>query len=161
MALRNGAETGGTLRHSIVTLAVTMMIAVIACLAGCSPLPAAEPLVEATCSVTDGDTIRCGNERIRLLGIDAPELRRCREGRRCVEGDGRASQATLQALLRGKALSVVRLGEDRYQRTLGVIYADGANMSCAMIAAGQAQYVRRWDNEGAVARDCPQVSEEN
>ena len=29
------------------------------------------------CTVTDGDTVRCNGERIRLLGIDAPELPGC------------------------------------------------------------------------------------
>lgn len=34
------------------------------------------------CTVTDGDTIRCNGERIRLLGIDTPELPgHCRQGR--------------------------------------------------------------------------------
>ena len=27
-------------------------------------------------SVHDGDTIRCGAERVRLFGVDAPEVRR-------------------------------------------------------------------------------------
>jgi endonuclease YncB( thermonuclease family) len=40
------------------------------------------------CTVTDGDTIRCNGERIRLLGIDTPELPgHCRKGRDCVSGD--------------------------------------------------------------------------
>ena len=26
------------------------------------------------CTVVDGDPLRCGSERVRLLGIDAPEL---------------------------------------------------------------------------------------
>ncbi len=43
-----------------------------------------------TCSVTDGDTIRCGEERIRITAIDAPETRACRRGRQCVAGDGQA-----------------------------------------------------------------------
>ena len=36
------------------------------------------------CTVTDGDTIRCDGEPIRLLGIDTPEVPgHCREGRDC------------------------------------------------------------------------------
>jgi endonuclease YncB( thermonuclease family) len=56
----------------------------------------AEPLYG--CSVTDGDTIRCGDERIRLLGIDAPELPgHCRSGRNCAPGDPYASTSSLTA----------------------------------------------------------------
>src|ERR1700712_1173347 len=49
------------------------------------------------CRVVDGDTLRCGNERVRLLGIDAPELPgHCRIGRACAPGDPYASTASLQ-----------------------------------------------------------------
>ncbi|MGC1270186.1 MAG: hypothetical protein WA842_06275 [Croceibacterium sp.] len=60
-----------------------MILALALACASCAPPPAVA--VDAACSVTDGDTIRCGDERIRLLGIDAPEMGgRCREGRVCV-----------------------------------------------------------------------------
>ena len=113
--------------------------------------------IAIACSVTDGDTIRCGEERIRITGIDAPETRGCRRGRQCVAGDGHASTRAMQALVEGATLSIVRLGRDRYGRTLGVIYADGRNVACAQLAAGQAQYIARWDDGGHVARDCPEL----
>ena len=111
------------------------------------------------CSVTDGDTIRCGDERIRITGIDAPETRGCRRGRQCVEGDGHASTRSMEALLNGAQLTILRLGRDRYGRTLAVIYADGENIACAQLVAGQAQYVARWDDGGHVARDCPEFAQ--
>ncbi|WP_120076550.1 thermonuclease family protein [Aurantiacibacter odishensis] len=111
-----------------------------------------------TCSVTDGDTIRCGDERIRITGIDAPETRACRQGRQCVPGDGKASTRTMEAVVEGRQLTIVRLGRDRYGRTLGVVYADGENIACAQLAAGQAYYVERWDDDGLVAADCPDLA---
>ncbi len=113
-----------------------------------------------SCSVTDGDTIRCGDERIRITGIDAPETRRCRQGRQCVTGDGAASTRTMEAAVAGKRLTIVRLGRDRYGRTLGVVYADGENVACAQLAAGQAYYIERWDDDGHVAADCPVLAAE-
>ncbi|MDE1466395.1 thermonuclease family protein [Aurantiacibacter sp. D1-12] len=110
------------------------------------------------CTVTDGDTIRCGDERIRITGIDAPETRACRAGRRCVEGDGHASTRTMEAIVEGADLTIIRLGEDRYGRTLGVVYASGTNVACAQLAAGQAWYVERWDDDGLVAADCPALA---
>ncbi|RIV87514.1 thermonuclease family protein [Aurantiacibacter zhengii] len=111
-----------------------------------------------SCSVTDGDTIRCGDERIRITGIDAPETRACRQGRTCVPGDGHASTRAMEAAVEGKRLTIVRLGRDRYGRTLGVVYADGENVACTQLAAGQAFYIERWDDDGLVAADCPQVA---
>ena len=107
------------------------------------------------CTVTDGDTIRCGDERIRIAGIDAPETRTCRRGRQCVPGDGQTSTRTMEAAVEGKQLTIVRLGHDRYGRTLGVIYADGVNVACTQLEAEQAFYIERWDDEGLVAADCP------
>lgn len=44
------------------------------------------------CTVTDGDTLRCGSEWIRLLGIDALELPgHCRSG----SGTGSVACATI------------------------------------------------------------------
>ncbi len=112
----------------------------------------------ASCTVTDGDTIRCGDERIRITGIDAPETRKCRKGRRCVPGDGGASTRAMEEAVEGKALRIVRLGTDRYGRTLGVVYADGANIACSQLAAEQAFYIRRWDDDGLVRADCPDLA---
>ena len=118
---------------------------------------AAATVLTLACSVTDGDTIRCGDERIRITGIDAPETRTCRTGRTCVPGDGQASKRALEAVVDGASLSIVRLGQDRYGRTLAVVYANGVNVACAQLSARQAFYIARWDDDGLVASDCPHL----
>lgn len=116
-------------------------------------------LTAASCAATDGDSIRCGDERIRLTGIDAPELGRCQPaGRRCAPGDGAASHRALQAAMAGGKLRIVRLGRDRYGRTLAVVYAGEVNLSCSQLKAGQAIYCADWDDRDMVARDCPQLA---
>lgn len=68
-------------------------------------------LALAGCTVTDGDTIRCGDERIRLLAIDAPELPgHCARGRNCVEGDPVASATNLKDAMHGRELTIERRG---------------------------------------------------
>ncbi|KLE32476.1 thermonuclease family protein, partial [Aurantiacibacter luteus] len=64
----------------------------------------------------------------------------------------------LERIVTGQPLTIVRVGLDRYGRTLGVVYAGEVNTSCAMLSAGQAEYVRRWDNGGAVRRDCSELA---
>ena len=111
--------------------------------------------METSCSATDGDTLRCGDERVRLLAIDAPELPgHCRAGRDCVEGDPFAATTSLEAAVTDRVLTIERLGRDRYDRTLTIAYADGAITSCTMIASGHAAFVPRWDIDGAVRREC-------
>lgn len=109
------------------------------------------------CSVTDGDTIRCGSERIRLLGIDAPELPgHCREGRVCAPGDPYASTASLEAGLIGE-LTIERLGEDHYGRTLALVDGAKGDLSCFQLQHAQAIYKVAWDNGLRVARACPSL----
>ncbi len=115
-----------------------------------------EPLF--TCTVTDGDTIRCGDERIRLLGIDAPELPgHCRHGRKCADGDGHASTESLRTAITG-SLTIERVGQDRYGRTLALVAGGKGDLSCWQLAQRQAIYKARWDNGLRVARTCPKVA---
>lgn len=89
----------------------------------------------------DGDNVRCANvaETIRLQGIDAPEMPgACRPGRRCTPGDPFAARDHLRGLTRGKTLQCQQEDVDQYGRIIARCAADGVDLSCAMIAAGQA-----------------------
>ncbi|WP_272695074.1 MULTISPECIES: thermonuclease family protein [Sphingomonas] len=107
------------------------------------------------CRTTDGDTIRCGNERIRLLGIDAPELTgHCRPGRKCAPGDPVASTHSLRSAMTG-TLRINRVGTDHYGRTLATVAGDRGDLSCWQLSQGQASYRSDWDDGLRVARTCP------
>lgn len=122
---------------------------------GAVPVRYGEPL--ANCRATDGDTIRCGSERIRLLAIDAPELPgHCREGRLCAPGDPQVSTDSLRTAMSG-ALTIQRVGEDRYGRTLALVAGGRGDLSCWQLANGQAIYKPNWDDGGRVARTCPNL----
>ncbi|WP_037464214.1 thermonuclease family protein [Sphingobium herbicidovorans] len=110
-------------------------------------------LLAAAITVVDGDTLRINGERIRLLGIDAPEIHGCRQGRVCVPSDGQASKRSLEAIMSGQ-ISVQRVGQDRYGRTLAQVYVRGRNVACEQLRRGQAVYVGKWDNGGLLAADC-------
>jgi endonuclease YncB( thermonuclease family) len=114
-------------------------------------LAAAQPTT-VSCTVTDGDTLRCGRERVRLLGIDAPETGKCRQGRVCVAGDPKASTNVLKKLVKGKRVRLERHGQDRYGRTLAFAYVGRVNLSCAQVQSGHAVYVGKWDHKGVVGR---------
>lgn len=112
--------------------------------------------VTLACSLVaiDGDTLRCGKERIRLVGIDAPELHGCPRGRVCVRGNPHRATATLAAQLAGR-VDIQRLGKDHYGRTIAAVRVNGVDLSCHQLRVGSAAYVRRWDNQAIVARRCP------
>lgn len=112
----------------------------------------------AGCAAVDGDTLRCGGERIRLLGIDAPEMPgHCAARRDCAPGDPYASLASLQEALEGE-LQIERFGTDRYNRTLAMLAATDGDLSCWQLSHGHAIYKSHWDNGMRVARTCPKAA---
>lgn len=101
----------------------------------------------APATVIDGDTIDCGGVKVRLLGIDAPEMPgHCRPGRECTPGDPYASTAALRALLAGGEVTCRPTGTDHYGRTLARCSVGGEDLSCAQIEGGHAvqRYSRIW-----------------
>ena len=101
-------------------------------------------------TVHDGDSIRCGKERIRLIGIDAPELRgspRCgqkRAGRNpswCDYKRGERSRDALRTFLSNGTVTFERKGLDRYRRTLAIVKVNGRDAGTYLISRGLA---RRW-----------------
>jgi endonuclease YncB( thermonuclease family) len=110
------------------------------------------------CSVTDGDTIRCAGERVRLLAIDAPELPgHCRPGRDCVPGDPYTSMRSLERAMRG-GVRIQRVGTDRYGRTLALVTGPSGDLSCHQLRSGMAVYREDWDNQHRVAEICPDAA---
>lgn len=105
------------------------------------------------CRVVDGDTLRCGSERVRLLGIDAPEKGTCQPNRRCAPGDPIASEESLRTAARGP-LKIRRVGKDRYGRTLALVSSRYGDLSCHQIRSKHAIYRRDWDNSGRLAAIC-------
>lgn len=114
-------------------------------------------IIALTCALIaiDGDTLRCGAERIRLLGIDAPEMPgHCQEGRNCAPGDPVASRNALAERVKGDA-TIERIGRDLYDRTLARVRVNGVDLSCSQLASGHAIYRADWDQFASIATDCP------
>ena len=123
-----------------------------------SPFALTEPYPAtrlAGCVAIDGDTIRCAEQRVRLLGSDAAELPgHCRSGRDCAPGDPLAQKRALARLVGGD-LIIRPIKFDRYGRIVGVVETvDGLNLSCAMIGIG-VQYRPDWDDGRRIFWACP------
>lgn len=102
-------------------------------------------------TVHDGDTIRCGRERVRLAGIDAPEVRgspRCedlRKGRNpswCDYRLGERSRDALRAFLASGSIRIERTGRDQYRRTLARVTVNGRDAGAYLVGQGLARWWR-------------------
>ena len=93
----------------------------------------------ASAYVVDGDTLRCGSIRLRLLGIDAPELPgHCAAYRECAPGDGFASKRSLIDALRNRRVSYSIVTTDRFGRY--VVMAWAGRVTCPV---GSFNWLRR------------------
>ncbi|MEI6159444.1 MAG: thermonuclease family protein [Roseococcus sp.] len=87
------------------------------------------------CRAVDGDTIRCGDQRVRLAGLDAPELRgRCDEERHLAQV---ATERLRVLIVNGVTLRPA--GRDRYDRLLAVVLdSSGNDVAYTLIREGLA-----------------------
>ena len=93
------------------------------------------------CPVHDGDTFRIRtpegvSERVRVMGIDTPELG---ASARCPEEAAAAQAAQIVAaalLTRASDVRIVSHRRDRYGRLLGQVWVDGRDFAQILIDAG-------------------------
>ena len=96
--------------------------------------------------VVDGDTVDLlidlgfhlsTKQRVRLLGIDTPELRGGTEETKAA--GQRARERVLEVLEGAEELSVQTEKTGKFGRWLGTIYADGVNVNELLVKEGYAQ----------------------
>lgn len=82
------------------------------------------------CYVIDGDTVRMGQTRIRLAGVDAPELD---------QPWGETAKWALLAMCRGKIVTARATGEISWNRIIATCYLpDGTDVGAEMVRLGHA-----------------------
>jgi endonuclease YncB( thermonuclease family) len=123
-------------RHLAIWLALIAILAAFARISG--PLvPEGKPF-SGRAEAVDGDTLRIGRDRVRLLGIDAPEI-----GQSC-RRDGRdwpcgiAARAEMVRLLAAGRTQCTPRGHDVYGRILAHCRTNGTDLSARMADVGLA-----------------------
>ncbi len=127
--------------------AVALALLVAGTLLRPAPLPAATRTVSGkVVHVADGDTLTVaargrGAVKVRLYGIDAPEVRHKETpGQRY----GREARQALKALTFRRSVQVKVVDVDTHGRAVGIVYEAGVNINLAMIREGWAWAYRRY-----------------
>jgi micrococcal nuclease len=78
--------------------------------------------------------------RVRLVGIDAPEV----SHRKHEPGQpfGQQAKKHLAGLVLNKVIEIKEYGKDRYGRILGLVFLDSKNVNLEMVKAGLAEAYR-------------------
>ncbi|MBN9505387.1 MAG: thermonuclease family protein [Altererythrobacter sp.] len=114
----------------------------------CGAVQAAQP-IEGRASVVDGDTFDLGGARVRVLGIDAPELaQQCRDAAGRQWPCGRGAQAALRAWLGTAAVRCVPAYRDQGGRPVARCTARGRDIGGWLVENGWALDYPRY-SEGA------------
>ena len=96
--------------------------------------------------IIDGDTIQIGDNRIRLYGIDAPELKQvCKiNGRNWMCGEEAAMALAYE--MANHWISCITKGKDRYARTLAICFKANIDINREMVKRGLALAYRKYSN---------------
>lgn len=95
--------------------------------------------------IIDGDTIDLAGERIRLDGIDAPEMAQsCEDGAGQRYACGKAAAKHLTALAASGPITCEGDERDTYGRRIATCFANGVNLNEEMVRSGQALAFRRY-----------------
>lgn len=108
--------------------------------------------VGGTVIVNDGDSLTLAGERIRLRGIDAPELNQTcsRDGQ--TYGCGRKSKAALQVLIAGRPVVCEGWQRDRYRRLLATCKSGDTDLNRSLVSEGWAVAFGGFDAEERAAQ---------
>tara|TARA_Y100001934_G_scaffold242203_1_gene297796 strand:+ start:2887 stop:3516 length:630 start_codon:yes stop_codon:yes gene_type:complete len=102
--------------------------------------------VKGSARAIDGDTLEFSDQRVRLQGIDAPEL-----NQKCwLEGSkwpcGKESSRALQNLIDGAVVRCQKIDRDRYGRIVARCHSNGHDIGHAMVASGMALAYRKYSS---------------
>lgn len=94
--------------------------------------------------IHDGDTITVAGQRIRLYGIDAPELSQtCRDRDGATYACGRLAKRRLERLAKGD-IRCDAVETDRYRREVSICRAGDVDLGAAMVSSGWARAYLRY-----------------
>jgi endonuclease YncB( thermonuclease family) len=109
--------------------------------------------------VIDGDTIILNKEKIRLEGIDCPEMKQlCKNFKGVLYKCGELSKDFLNSLIKNKEIYCKYKGKDIYKRYLGICYVNNNDINSIMVLSGNAisvEYdgVNLYKNEEQIAKE--------
>jgi endonuclease YncB( thermonuclease family) len=117
---------------------------------GIAALPSAAAPA-AVAKIYDGDTITLEDgTRVRLWGIDAPELRQaCQDGKGATYQCGEKARAALAAAIGGRPVDCEYRDRDRYGRLVAQCSAGGEDIGEALVRGGWAVAYTRFTDRYA------------
>ena len=119
-------------------------------------IPANSEIISGKAITIDGDTIKIKNKKIRLHGIDAPEIKQLcqrtflsififsfQENYKC----GEISKKKLEKYVKNNIIKCKVEGIDGYKRILGTCYKNTININSRMVRNGYAVAYKKYSKK--------------
>ena len=112
--------------------------------------------ISGNAQIIDGDTIKINSKKIRLHGIDAPELKQmCKKPYLTIifftftkdYPCGKISTQKLQKKINNKVITCKILDVDRYKRFIGECYKRNLNLNSWLVSNGYAVAYRKYSKK--------------
>jgi len=104
--------------------------------------------------VTDGDTIKISNKKIRLYGIDAPEKKQnCTKNLKEYNCGVVATEALIKKIGKNLVKCLTQKNKDRYNRFIGICFVDQEDLNKWMVRNGYAIAYRRYSKDYILDED--------
>ena len=88
--------------------------------------------------IIDGDSLVLAGRRVRLLGLDAPELAQMCQAGGSDKACGTMARRALREIIGGQVVHCEIDGEDRYERLLARCFLGGGDIGDMLVGAGWA-----------------------
>ena len=95
-------------------------------------------IIHGKAEVIDGDTIHIEEKKIRLHGIDAPEMKQTCSHKKIAWNCGLESKKYLTNLTFNKNIRCESNDKDRYKRYIAICFVDNLNINEEMVKSGWA-----------------------
>ena len=116
-----------------------------------------EKIIIGKANVTDGDTIKINDQKIRLFGIDAPETKQfCKEVylsflifnfKRDYKCGEKSTNALKKKIKDKKIRCLIQDKKDRYKRNIGICYLKRQDINSWLVKNGYAIAYRRYSKK--------------
>jgi endonuclease YncB( thermonuclease family) len=134
------------------SLDLVAALVIVGCLAGLAFVLREERFAGGAIAI-DGDTLVMDGRRIRLRGMDAPELAQTCRRDALVWRCGEEARAALRALIANRTLVCAAKGRDRYERVLAICSVDGVDVGAELVRRGLAVAFGTYLDEERQARE--------
>ena len=98
--------------------------------------------------ITDGDTIKISNNKIRLHGIDAPEKKqKCTKNKKKYNCGVVATKALTKKIGKKLVKCLTQKNKDRYNRFIGICFVEQEDLNKWMVRNGHAVAYKRYSKD--------------